>query len=851
MRSRPKCIQGLLLAGLFYCAGWVPHVSGADVADCRKLYLTGNYAETIRMAERAIADHEYEEEWRHLLVRALLDTGQYAKAQETVVNAISRFPSSIQLRVIGHQTFRSNGNTERADQLLREINALASSRTWAYTDPPNLVALGRAAVLMGAEPKLVLENFYERARQRSPELREAPLAIAEMAIAKGDFELAAKTADQALKTIKEDAGLFHVLARAWAPSDRRRMGTALDEALRINTNHVPSLLLVADHLIDAEDYPQASQMLERALRVNPWHPDAWAYRAVMAHLKNDASGEKAARASALKFWTNNPAPLHLIGRKLSAKYRFAEGAAYQRQALGYDTNYIPAKLQLAQDLLRIGEEAEGWRLVEEVHETDGYDVLAYNLTTLKENWSKFQTITNEHFVIRMSRHEAQVYGWHVLDLLNRARAVLVGKYGATLKDPTYVEIFPEQSDFAMRTFGELGGIGYLGVCFGRLVTANSPASTAHGNVNWESVLWHEFCHVVTLQMTRNKMPRWLSEGISVHEELQANPAWGQTMTPRYREMILGDDLTPVSELSAAFLTAKSGEHLQFAYYESALVVEFITQRFGTDALKNILVDLGNGMAINDALAKNTVAIDKLDADFAAFAKGKAEKLAPGLDFERINPREVQVDGLELLKLHPKNFWVQIQQARRAMAAKDWTTAQGIAEKLLKDFPSYTGKDNAYAMLAEIHRERGETEREREVLEQLAARSSDATDAYLRLMELHERTTNWHAVSTNASRYLAVNPLRPQPYRFMARAGESLGHSDDAVAAYRTMLLLDPPDPAGAHFSLARLLLPKDREEARDHVLRALEDAPRFREAHRLLLDINREKKPDTEKPPVP
>ena len=36
--------------------------------------------------------------------------------------------------------------------------------------------------------------------------------------------------------------------------------------------------------------------------------------------------------------------------------------------------------------------------------------------------------------------------------------------------------------------------------------------------NWEAVLWHEFCHAVTLKATANRMPRWLSEGISVYEE---------------------------------------------------------------------------------------------------------------------------------------------------------------------------------------------------------------------------------------------------------------------------------------------------------------------------------------------
>ena len=58
----------------------------------------------------------------------------------------------------------------------------------------------------------------------------------------------------------------------------------------------------------------------------------------------------------LAWWAVNPEVDHLIGRKLSQKYRFAEGAEYQRQALKSDPQYLPAKIQLAQDLLRLGAE---------------------------------------------------------------------------------------------------------------------------------------------------------------------------------------------------------------------------------------------------------------------------------------------------------------------------------------------------------------------------------------------------------------------------------------------------------------------------------------------------------------
>jgi hypothetical protein len=52
-------------------------------------------------------------------------------------------------------------------------------------------------------------------------------------------------------------------------------------------------------------------------------------------------------------------------------------------------------------------------------------------------------------------------------------------------------------------------------------------------------------------------------------------------------------------------------------------------------------------------------------------------------------------------------------------------------------------------------------------------------------------------------------------------------------------LLDPPDPAAAHYQLARLLHARggSESEAKRQVLESLEDAPRFRDAQRLLLEI--------------
>jgi tetratricopeptide (TPR) repeat protein len=862
-------IARLTAAFLFFCS----RSAAADLEECRKLFMSGKYTECVKLAEEAIQDRGRDEEWPILLTKSLLTLGRYPEAQVAVSNALQRYRWSIRLSLLGREVFTCNGRLDRARALLDEINEMGGARTSAYRDPPTLVALGKAALLLKADPKLVLENFFDQARKIDPDFREAYLASGELALEKHDYELAAKTFREALKKFPEDPDVHFGLARAYEPSARPLMIKSIETALRYNTNHPGAQLLLADHLVDGEEYTAAQKTLDSVLAVNPSHPEAWAYRSVLAHLANDAKGEASAREKALRFWTNNSGVDHLIGQKLSQKYRFAEGSARQRQALQFDPRFLPARIQLAQDLLRLGEEVEGWRLAQEVHQQDGYDVTAYNLVTLQESLTRFKTISNEHFVVRMSPHEAAVYGDRVLALLHRARTNLSQKYGWQQERPTIVEIFPKQGDFAVRTFGMPHNPGFLGVCFGSVITANSPASQAGHASNWEAVLWHEFCHVITLQLTRNKMPRWLSEGISVYEERQANPVWGQHMNPRYREMISGEDLTPVSELSAAFLAPESDLHLQFAYYESSLVVEFLIERFGLDSLKRILRDLGEGREINEAVAAHTAPREKIERDFATFAHELAAKLAPGLDWEK--PKDpsalaserpamrkryglgpVDTDSLSRTNrstppppshlavessksaASSTNFWLLIQRAKTALAERKWEEAKAPLKKVIEYYPAHAGSDSAYALLAAAHRGLNETNEERLALTKLAELDADNTDVFLRLMELDETAGDWPGVTENAERFLAVNPLLPRPYRYLAHASEELGQAEPAIRAYERLLLLDPPDPAEVHFRLARLLHQKgDAPGSKRNVLQALEEAPRFRDAQRLLLEI--------------
>jgi len=828
-----------MLAAACWLVSLVQVSQSAETVDAATLFNSGKYEDCIRACDEGLEQRSWRESLWRLKIQAQMETGQYKEAFATYEAAVERFSSSIRLRMAGVEICRLNDQTDRAELMLPEIQALINRQSWRR-DATTRVLKGRFLLMRGADARQVLEVFYKRARDDSPGLVETYIAISDLGLEKHDHALAADALEKAAKLAPEDPSIHLGLAKAFAESDSERAANALTRALELNPNHVDSSLMQVDKMVDAEQYDAAAVVLDRIQKVNPKHPAACAYRAVLAHLLGDEAAEKKWRQAALKPWSNNPEVDYLIGRKLSQKYRFAEGAEHQRQAIAFDPNYLPAKFQLSQDLLRLGKDAEGWQLANEVYEQDGYNVAAHNLIVLQDSVKDFTTIETDEFVLHMDPREAEIYGHRALALLGRARRVLCEKYEVQFDGPIAVEIFPDKQDFAVRTFGMPFVEGFLGVCFGSVITANSPASGRDHPSNWEAVLWHEFCHAVTLQKSKNRMPRWFSEGISVYEERQENAAWGQPMNLVYRQRILDGGLTPVSELSSAFLNPKSPMDLSFTYFESALVVEYLMETYGIEAVRKVLADLGEGMSTAAAIELHVAPLDKLDADFEAFARKRAEQFAAQADFTppQLPPGATIEDVQRWCEQNPRNLPGLHLLASHLAKANRWPEAKKTLAQLIGLCPGSIDGDNPYVLLAHAHQELGEAAEERRVLEQLAVLDSDATSAYRRLTELCLEAEDWEGLAVNAERMLAVDPLVREPYRLLAQASAALKDHGRAITAYRALLQMDPLDPVDTHYRLARLLVEQgDMPAARRHVLMALEDAPRYRDAQKLLLEI--------------
>lgn len=810
--------------------------TASEIDDVKNFFRSGDYEACIKLASEQVEKGVWNELWPRMLIESYLATGDYPAALKAFEKAKERFGESIRMRLVGVRVYKMNNAANKAEEQLAFLEAMYVRTPWRFKS--EAVASGDFFLARGADPKEVLKNCYDPAAKSSPaaEMFEAHMATARMAIEKNDDKVASQSLAKALKLDETEPELFYLLGKSWSATDPVKSAEYFAKSIALNPKFVPSLIQAAEARMSAEDYDSAEEILAEVEKVNPNLPKLWALRAAIAHLQGRYEAEGEARRKGLLPWALNPEVDFTIGKQLAMHYRFAESVEYQTRALKMDADYAPAKTQLAQDLLRLGKTGEGWEVVDAVRKKDPYDVTAFNLRQLKTELEKFATLEAPGFVIRMDAREARIYGQDVVQLLSEARNVLTKKYAVQLEEPVFVEIFPKQKEFAIRTFGMPGGEGFLGVCFGRLITANSPAALQVDS-NWKSVLWHEYCHVVTLQKTKNKMPRWLSEGISVYEERQRNATWGQSMDPLYREMILGTGFVPVSKLSAAFLQPKSPMHLQFAYYESSLVVEYWIEKYGIEVMRRLLDDLSIGMPAAEALKRAPGTLELLDKEFQEYAVALASKYGEGVDFERAKEEE-KVDAADWLAEHPENYWGLRSQCIAHIKAKKWDDALAIADKLKGMVPGDDSNEGIYALLARIHRGKGNELDERAALIELSERSSDCREALLRLIEIDEKREDWSALEKWCEALQAINPIRSDLQELRAQTYEKQGNAAKAAESLFALLDLQPTDPASIHYRLAKSLksLGK-RKEAKRHVLMALEESPRYKDALELLVEI--------------
>jgi len=152
--------------------------------------------------------------------------------------------------------------------------------------------------------------------------------------------------------------------------------------------------------------------------------------------------------------------------------------------------------------------------------------------------------------------------------------------------------------YAGRTFFTLVSIPewVSGVFDGKIRIAVDPF--APSNPALDSVLTHELTHAAVRELSRDRAPGWLQEGLAQWRE-------GRRLTRHdLQRLFSGRALIPLADLETRFARADL-EAARTSYAEALGLVEFLLAERGEGAIRCVLTDLAGGAAIDSALSAET------------------------------------------------------------------------------------------------------------------------------------------------------------------------------------------------------------------------------------------------------
>jgi tetratricopeptide (TPR) repeat protein len=753
--------------------------------------------------------------------------GQYDEAVRLLEPAAAQHPASAAALELGllHQRL---GRSEAASRLLTTVFRQAAGAS-------NADALARAARAAQALNRAQEANsLYRTAGTLAGSNPAIETAWGQLFLEKFNEVEAVRSFQQVLKADSRWAPAHAGLGWAIADENPPAAAAAAMQALEIDPSLDSAHLLLAQLDLDNSRHDAARERLEKVLTVNPRQLDALALRAAIAYVEDDTATFDRETRAVLEI---NPAfgEVYRVAGDLAARnYRFDEAVALARKAIALDPTAGRSQADLGMHLLRTGDEREARQALERSFEADRFNRVTYNLLMMLDKLDGFTVVEAGDVIVKMHPDEAPVLREYAIPLAKEALKTLSAKYGFTPKAPTLIEIFPVHDDFAVRNLGLPGMIGALGACFGRVVTMDSPKARTPGEFSWQATLWHEIAHVITLQMSQQRVPRWLTEGISVYEEGLARPQWGRDMEVPFAAALEQKKTLKLTDLNSGFT---SPETIAIAYFQASLLVDHIVQKFGHEKLRTLLRSYGEGLEGDEALTKTLGAsMEQLQASFDQSVETRfgelrrALRTVPNLD-RQADPASLRAAAAE----HPNSFQANLAYGRALASSKDKAAFEPLSRAAAL-VPMAIGEDSPRALMAQLAEQLGDTARALREYQALLSHDHTAIEPARRLAALAEKLGNPDVAGTAYDRIVELDPSDAAAHTGLGRLAMKKSQVQVAVREFKAALALKPPDRAAAHCDLGEAFLAAgSKADAKREALAALEIAPAFDRAQELLL----------------
>jgi tetratricopeptide (TPR) repeat protein len=637
---------------------------------------------------------------------------------------------------------------------------------------------------------------------------------------------AEKLFEEALERDPKNAPAYLGLALVSADGFDSKAVKWAAKALELDPKLMEAHELMANLALEDSDRAEALKQADAALQLSPEALDALAVHAAVEVL-----ADRSPDAWLAKIRQVNPTygeGCAIIAHHLLLNYRYEEAVAYYQKALELDPQLWPARSALGVNQMRLGQEDEARRQLEMCYANGYRDAATVNTLRLLDSYKNFITFKDvartsgdevrgsETTILKLHKKEAELLRPYFESVLRRAMATYEKKYQMVLPGPVQVEVYPDHEDFAVRTMG-MPGLGALGVTFGEVVAMDSPSGRTPGDFHWACTLWHEMSHVYILTATHNRVPRWFTEGLAVHEETDVSPEWGGRVTPDILVALRDKKLLPVVQLDRGFVRPEYPAQVLVSYFQAGRICDYIQGRWGDAKLLDMVHSFADRKTTAEAIRQDLgMSPEDFDAQFQAWLYKDLGKTAAGFD-----------------------EWRKSLKALAATAkAAQYDEVLKEGEEVRRMYPEYVEDANAYEFLAEARLAKGEKQAAAEVLTAYEKAGGHSPHALKELASLEEESDDPKEAAATLDRINYIDPVDEELHRRLGKLWLAQENYPGAIREYDAVVAMHPLDTASAQFNLAQAYFAAgQRDKAEEHVLASLEAAPGYHPAQKLLLEL--------------
>lgn len=792
----------------------------------------GEYEEALGELDSYLSIAPEDPSLLHAKGRLLIATGKYAQAQELLMRVQEMdadYPEN--LLALG-ELMELTGRRNQGYQYYTEIARSYSSNQFRTARSIGIAGRAYARLHDFHEANQIFRIAYQMDSRDTQVL----LWWGELFREKYNNADAKRTLEEALAINPHKANLHVGFAKAL--DGFSQIEEIANKALLENPKCIGAMNLLAElNLIDSR-YEEAETILKNALEINPVDELSLANLASIYHLMEQSEEFKeienrilAVNPRCTDFYT-------ILAENCVRRFRYKDTIYFCQQAIGRDRQNWQAYAILGSNLLRIGNVEDARLFLDRAFRGDPFNLFARNSLELIDEYKNFETLESEHFDLIIHQSERDILGRQILDLAEVCYDSLTQRYPYRPAGKIRIEAYNDHDDFGVRISG-LPGIGLLGVCFGDVIALDTPKAQAGSEYNWSRTLWHELAHVMALGISDHKVPRWFTEGLSVYEEMMARPEWRRQMDLEIYAALEQGLLLTFSEINKGFTRPKFPEQIMLTYYQSAKWIGYISKRYGFQSIVDLLSAFGLGKdlaaAFDPTLGKTVTEVENM-----LFSDLRAERDRYKSALTDLPP--LFNHGPEMVPFSHKLFesdnplFDNIRAGYKHLENKELDESETRFLKAIDLFPHYSQKPNAYQGLAEVYRQRGETDKLVDLLERYVTVSEFAASEARELAGLYEDLGEIEKAEKYYLRSMQVEPYDQLVHLQLAQFYREKGEFHKEIEARRSILALQPLDIADAHYNLAMSLYDNGQKSAAKlEVLRSLDLAPGFRDAQKLLL----------------